>query len=77
MASFPTGVYDPRTKENKPGKVYDADRPYMLFAEDITKLDDEVVALETELGTNPSGAFATLKARIEALEARVTTLEGP
>jgi len=46
MATFPGGVYDPRTKENKPGVVYDAAKTKICFAEDITKLDDEVVAIE-------------------------------
>jgi len=49
MADFPGGVYDPRTKENKAGEVYDEDLKTRLFAEDITGLDDEVVALETFL----------------------------
>ncbi len=49
MATFPGGVYSPRTKENKPGIEYDAVKTTIGYAEDITKLDDEVVALETEL----------------------------
>jgi len=46
MADFPGGVYSPRTKENKPGIVYDAAKTKICFAEDITKLDAEVVAIE-------------------------------
>jgi len=49
MADFPSGVYDPRTKENKAGEVYDEDLKTRLFAEDISYLDAEVVALETFL----------------------------
>ena len=49
MADFPTSVYSPRTKENKAGVVYDADKKQIGYVEDVTKLDDEVVAIETEL----------------------------
>ena len=49
MADYPGGVYSPRTKENKPGISYDAAKTTIGFAEDITKLDDEVVAIETDL----------------------------
>lgn len=34
-----------------------------------TDLQDAVAAIETELGTSPAGASATVKARIEAIEA--------
>lgn len=47
MADFPTSVYSPRTKKNKDGVTYDPTKLRSIFAEDITKLDDEVVALET------------------------------
>ncbi len=46
MADFPGGVYLPRTKQNKAGVVYDAAKADIGYAEDITKLDDEVVAIE-------------------------------
>jgi len=71
MTEFPTGVYTPRTKENKSGVVYDANKPTVGFAEDITKLDDEVVAIENTLGVNPQGAYATVKAWLTALAGSV------
>ena len=49
MADFPDGVYSPRTKENKAGVEYDAAKKTIGYVEDVTKLDDEVVAIETEL----------------------------
>ena len=52
MATYPAGVYSPRAKENKSGVVYDASKKTTTFVEDITKLDDEVVAIETMLGPN-------------------------
>ncbi len=70
MAIFPGGVYSPREKGNKPGVVYDATKKTIGFVEDVTKLDDEVVAIETELGALPKGDFADVKARIAAGEVR-------
>lgn len=49
MSNYPSTVYAPRTKQNKSGVVYAPLIPTTLFAEDITKLDDEVVAIETDL----------------------------
>lgn len=51
MANFPNSVYAPRTKQNKAGVVYHPEISTTLYAEDITKLDDEVVAVETEVET--------------------------
>lgn len=60
MAAFPGGVYSPRTKQNKPGVEYDESKTRICFVEDITKLDDEVVALETFL----SPKLLTLRPKI-------------
>lgn len=49
MTSFPSSIYSPRAKENRNGVVYDATKKSVIFKEDISKLDDEVVATETEL----------------------------
>jgi len=49
MADFPGGIYSPREKENKAGVVYDPTKKTTGYVEDITKLDDEVVAIETFL----------------------------
>ncbi len=49
MATFPGGVYSPRTRENKSGVEYDPGKKTVTFVEDINKLDDEVVAIETFL----------------------------
>lgn len=51
MSDFPLSIYSPRTKENKEGVVYDVDEETTLFAEDITNLDDEVVAVESYLSS--------------------------
>ncbi len=52
-ASFPTSVYSPRTKINRDGAVYDALKTKVLFAEDITQLDAEIVAIEAFLEGKP------------------------
>ena len=49
MATYPSGVYDPRTKKNKDGIVYDEAKNKVLFAEDLINLDNEVVAIEQSL----------------------------
>ena len=49
MADFPTSIYSPRTKENRSGVVYDPTKTKQVFAEDITKLDAEVVAIENTI----------------------------
>ncbi len=49
MSDFPTTVYSPRTKSNKVGVVYHPEIPTTLFSEDLSLLDAEVVAIETEL----------------------------
>lgn len=76
MADYPSGVYAPRAKENKASVIYVPAKKTLLFAEDITKLDAEVVAIETELGANPKGAFASVAARLVDIEARLTALGG-
>ena len=49
MADFPSSTYSPRTKNNKSGVVYTPANDTQLYAEDVEKLDDEVVALEENL----------------------------
>lgn len=68
MASYPNAFYSHRTRENKSGVVYDAAKTRTVFVEDNNKSDDEIAAIETELGTNPKGGYADVKARIAATE---------
>lgn len=72
MSTYPGGIYSPRTKVNRSGVVYDATKETVIFAEDVQKVDDEIVAIETELGTNPKGVYASVKAWLEALAAAIT-----
>lgn len=72
MTAYPTGTYAPRTKANEAGIVYDVSKTTINYAEDIVNLDNEVVAIETELGTSPKGRFASVKKAIEWLVGLVT-----
>jgi hypothetical protein len=58
-ASYPTSVYSPRTKQNKVGVVYHPEIATTFYAEDITLLDAEVVALETQLESYLDQALKT------------------
>jgi len=68
MATYPGGIYSPRAKENKSGVVYDANKKTIGYVEDVTKLDDEIVAVETELGTDPKGVDADVKTRLDRID---------
>ena len=52
MADFPGSIYEPRIKENRSGIVYDATKPKIYYAEDVSKLDAEVVAIENYLSSD-------------------------
>ena len=49
MSDFPNTIYEPRTKTNKAGVTYEPLNATTLFAEDVVKLDSEVVAMEQNL----------------------------
>jgi hypothetical protein len=65
MADYPSSINSPRTKANRNGVVFDADKETVLFAEDIQNSDDEIVAIETELGTLPKGGYSDVKTRLD------------
>lgn len=69
MSTYPSGIYSPRAKENKNGVVYDVNKKTVLFAEDFTNDDNEIVAIETELGVNPKSDHADVAARLAYIEA--------
>jgi hypothetical protein len=77
MADYPSGVYSPRTKANRAGVVYTPANTTVGYVEDVTKLDAEVVAIETELGATPKGASASVAARLTAIEGSISALIPP
>lgn len=60
MASYPNAIFVPRVVENKPGVEYDPAKTKIGYAEDQNLPNDEIVAIETELGTNPKGGFGSV-----------------
>jgi len=72
MASYPSSVYTARVIENRSGVVYESSKKTVLFAEDVSKLNDEVNAIETELGISPKGSYADVVARLSAIEKDVS-----
>ncbi len=66
MANYPSSIYSPRTKENRSGVEFDPDKKTVIFAEDVLGDDNEIVAIETELGTLPKGDFSDVKTRLAA-----------
>jgi hypothetical protein len=51
MADYPDTIYDPRTKANRSGVDYEPEKESVIFVEDIELLEDEVIAIETDLET--------------------------
>lgn len=67
MASYPDSIYTPRTKANRSGVSYDSLKQTVVFAEDFQKPDAEIVAIETELGANPKGIWASVAENLAEL----------
>lgn len=61
---YPSSIFVPRAIHNKIGVEYRNDLLEMFFAPDLSKVSDEVVSIEFELGTSPKGVFADVKAAI-------------
>lgn len=69
MADFPSSVFTPRTTANQPGITYDPTKTKIQFAEDYSLPAAEIEAIESTLGINPQGAYATVRAWLDALSA--------
>lgn len=74
MSVFPASIFSPRAKANRNGVVYDANKATVTYAEDLVALDNEVVAIETELGENPKGSFGSVAAFLASLAGDVEDL---
>jgi len=71
MSSFPTTIYNPRTVDNVPNTVYDPLETERIFAEDVNDANDEIVVIETTLGLEPQGDFATVAERLDHIETKL------
>jgi hypothetical protein len=67
MTAYPTSIYAPRAKENKAGVVYDPSKKTVGYVEDVTKLDNEVVSIETILGLNANQTSVSIAERIKGI----------
>jgi len=71
MAQYPDNIATPRTMENRPGVVYDETKTKRIYAEDFNNDRAEIVAIETEIGTNAKGAYESVRAWLEALASAI------
>ncbi len=69
MANYPSSIYNPRARANRSGVVYDGTDATRIFAEDVDDIENEIIAVETELGANPKGSHDSVGDRIGDLEA--------
>jgi hypothetical protein len=74
MATFPSSIFSPRTTANLPGVSYDPTQTKEVYAEDYSLPAAEIAEIETILGTNPQGAYATVKAWLLALSSAISAL---
>lgn len=68
MSAYPSSVYAPRTKDNLPGYPYTPTNKYIGYAEDFSYLENEVLAIITDLvgsgyASGLKGASSTFAAR--------------
>lgn len=66
MADYPDTIFEPRAMENLNGLVRDVADVKNLYAEDYNEATAEIVAIETVLGLNPEGDYATVAERLDA-----------
>lgn len=73
--SYPGAIDTAQTFQN--GTPLAPDSNTRIDAELVNDITAAILAIQTILGANPHGAFASLVARLVDLEARVSILEGP
>lgn len=61
MADYPSSIFSASANQPNTNDVLSIANFYDVIA-------DEIEAIETEVGTSPSGSYSTLKARVEAIE---------
>ena len=71
MADYPATYYNPRVKKNWPDVVFDSNKKAIIFKEDFDSLENEIKAIEQELGLYVSGSYNTLKERVEDIESKI------
>lgn len=75
MASdYPGSIDTFRPKSNLPGVVFDPAQEPTIFAEDFAALENDVIAVETTLGTNPQGSESDVAMRLAAIESAIAAM---
>ena len=74
MANFPNTIYTPRDTENLPGITFNPADKKNLYSEDFQGIGNELNAIETILGVNPQGIYATVKAWLTALAGQISNI---
>lgn len=75
MSDYPGAIDEFRTVQNLPGILYDETDETTVYAEDTNNANSAIVAIETELGTNPSGASATVVSRLDGIDTTLASKE--
>ena len=65
MASYPNSIYTPRERENRSGVVYDPAKKSVWFKEDADAIENEIIAIENELGLLPKNSSSSVRERIK------------
>lgn len=73
MSSYPSAVAKFREKTNLPGVTFVDPDKATIYADDLIKIEGEIVAVETVLGTSPEGTAATVSERIADTESALDT----
>jgi hypothetical protein len=75
MASnYPGSIDSFRAKQNRAGVSYDPNKQTVHYAEDMQAVEEDVIAIETTLGTNPQGPEDDVAARLARIEDEHRTL---
>lgn len=75
MSAYPDALPTLRAVANDTGVAYDPTQKNVVFAEDINNIVAELVAIATELGTQPKGSFADVKTRLTELAQQAQTAQ--
>ena len=71
MSSFPTTIFEQREINNIPGMTYDPAKKTTVYAEDLTKLGDEITAIEEYLENTVGGVWEETTGGIKYMSGKV------
>ncbi len=71
MSRFPSTIFEQREIKNIPGMTYDPDKKTTVYAEDLTKLGDEITAIEEYLENTVGGVWEETTGGIKYMSGKV------